>query len=55
MVGVVQNKLNLIEYDTKTGAMCRLNFSAQVAKQGFNFSPVNICIDWVMKYCPKQA
>jgi len=33
LVGMMQNKLNLIEYYTKTGAMRRLYFGAQVMKQ----------------------
>jgi hypothetical protein len=54
-VRMVQNKFSLIEYYAKTGAMRGLYFGAQVVKQGFNFSPVNICINGILKYCLKQV
>jgi hypothetical protein len=42
MMRVVQNKLHLIEYHPKPGAMARLYLGTQVMEQGFNFAPMNI-------------
>jgi O-glycosyl hydrolase len=42
MMWVVQNKLNVIEYHSKPGAMAGLYFGAQSMQQGFNFPPMNI-------------
>lgn len=49
MMGMVQNKLRLIQHYPKPGAMAGLYFGAQVVEQGFKFTPMNIGADRVLK------
>jgi hypothetical protein len=55
MVWMVQDKLNLVERHTKTGAMGWLYYGPQVVKQGLNFPPMNVCADRFLEYYPKQV
>jgi len=54
VVGVMQKALDLIQHDVKTGAMTGLNIGAEVVQQRFDFTPVNVAADGILKYGAQQ-
>jgi hypothetical protein len=49
LVRVMQETINSIQANVKACAMCRRNRSTHMMQQGFNFSPVYITADGIMK------
>jgi len=54
VVRVMQKAFDLIQYDVKTGAMTGLNIGAEVMQQRFDFTPVNVAADGILKYGAQQ-
>jgi len=49
MMRMMQNAFDIIKDHMKTGAVTRLNRCAQMMKQRFNFSPVDITADRILE------
>lgn len=46
---VMQIPFNTIQHHTETGALDRLDSGAQVMQQGFDFAPVDVATDRILK------
>jgi hypothetical protein len=49
---MMQNTFDLIQNHTKTGPMTGFDTGPQVMKQRFDFSPMDVAADRVLKYDP---
>ena len=55
VVRVMQKNLNLVQRYFETRAVRRIDFGAEVMEQGFNFAPVNIGTQRVLKDAAHQV